>query len=60
MLVLPSNIEKLMERALERAFANALDRFLQAQADQVFTRILAAKQFEEKITKVLARFSFGD
>jgi hypothetical protein len=54
------NIEEI-EKALEEAFARALDQAIQAKAEPVFAKALAngspfGKKLEEKIEEGLRRF----
>jgi hypothetical protein len=49
-----SDIEEVLERAFEQAFLRALDQTVQAKAEELFKRMLAAgsplsKKLEEKM-----------
>jgi len=55
------NIEVIIEKALEEAFARALDHAIQAKAEMIFAKAFVngapfGKKLEEKIGEGLERF----
>ncbi len=58
---MPINIEEMMERALEHAFAKALEQMVQNQAETFFQKAFAngaplAQKLQDKMAEVLQRF----
>jgi hypothetical protein len=52
------NIEEIIERAIEQAFAKALGQILRNQAESLFKQALAVR-LEEKIEKCFKEFAGG-
>jgi hypothetical protein len=58
---MPINIEEIMERALEHAFARALEQMVQNQAEALFQKAFAngsplSQKLQDKMAEVLQRF----
>jgi hypothetical protein len=61
---MPINIEKILKKALQRAFAKTLEQAIQSKAEAFFTRAFAdgsplSRKLEEKIEKGFERFLDG-
>jgi hypothetical protein len=60
-VTMPINIEEIIERALEQAFAKALEQVVQNKAEMLFQKALAngtplSQRLEDKITEGFQRF----
>ena len=58
---MPINVDEIIERAFEQAFARALEQILQSKAEMLFQKMLTngsplAKKLENKIEEGLGRF----